>query len=365
MGEPIVPECGDGLPSAGELCFDDATLLTVGDLGYSPRVAEVSGDGRVDLIYLYGDEIIVRLGNGSGDFGPELSGGDVFCTDMELADVDGDNLLDHVCVNTYDTSLSVSLGNGSGSFTLQPESMTIPGNAAGLVVGDLNGDGNADVVTTHGAAGGSGSVRVSLSLGNGQFQAGAWVSCGNNLPCADVTLGDFTGDGNDDIALTAGEGAQQLRVLINDGSGGFGSLLVANVTTDAAFGVDAGDFNDDGTSDVALANGGNVLAMLGNGIASFEGTESLSTPDDSIATHVAVADVNNDALDDVLAIYSNQPIVSVFPSNGDGTFAERVDFVMGALADSVATGDVNEDGIPDIVLGSISSEVVTVFLSTP
>ena len=364
-GDPVVLECGDGIVAPGEVCFDDASVYNSGDIGYSPRVGEVNGDGNVDLLYMYGDQIVVRLGDGTGMFGPEIPDETIFCHEMELADVDGDDLLDHICVSDYDTPLSVSLGNGSGSFALQTNSVTLPTNAQQMAAGDLNGDGNADVVTVHGPGDGfSGAARVLLSQGNGEFVVGDSLST-SNLPAADTALGDFTGDGVPDIALTVAEGSDQLRIAINDGSGDFGAPLIVNVTTNGTQGVAAGDFNNDEDDDIALANGGNVLAMLGTGTASFEAPEVLPVPDGAVANLVTVADINSDELADVIAVYSNQAMVSVFPSNGDGTFDDRIDIMVGAASDSLATGDVNDDGVPDIVLGSTSTELITVLISTP
>lgn len=108
-----------------------------------------------------------------------------------------------------------------------------------------------------------------------------------------------------------------------------------------------------------------MLAMLGTGTASFEAPEVLPVPDGAVANLVTVADINSDELADVIAVYSNQAMVSVFPSNGDGTFDDRIDIMVGAASDSLATGDVNDDGVPDIVLGSTSTELITVLISTP
>jgi len=362
-GEPLPIECEDGTPAPGEVCFGDAAVLNAGDVGYSPRVGEVNGDGNVDLLYLYGDQIVVRLGDGSGMFGPEILDETLFCDTMELADVDGDDLLDHVCTVGYDNILSVSLGNGSGSFSLQNSPLQIPDSPAELVAGPLNADENADVATIHDGDT-SRVVRVLLSQGNGEFTINDNISTGN-LPGADIAMGDFTGDGVNDLVFTVSEGTAQVRISINDGDGGFGQALGVNVVTAGAFGVAAGDVNGDGDDDLAVANAGSVLSLLGTGTASFETAVSLDVPDGASAFRVALDDVTNDDFADIIAVYSNLAVVSVFPSNGDGTYAERVDFSIGAVSDSLSTGDVNDDGVPDLVIGSTAEELITVLVSTP
>jgi hypothetical protein len=361
-GETVPRECEDTVPAPGEVCFGDAAVMNAGDIGYSPRVGEVNGDGNVDVVYLYGDQIVVRLGDGTGMFGPEIPDETLGCDEMELADVDGDDILDHVCTWSAASELSVSINNGSGSFDLQDMPSTVGATPVELVAGDLNGDGNVDVVTIHG--GSSGFLRVALSQGNGLFSLGDTIST-SNLAGADVALGDFTGDGVDDVAFTTATGTAQVRISVNDGNGDFGQALEVNVTTSGAFGIAAGDVNADGDDDLAVANGDEVLSLLATGTASFEAAESLSIPADANAIRVAVTDVSNDGHADIIATYDNQTIVSVFQSNGDGTYAERIDFTIGSASDSLSTGDVNNDGIPDIVVGSTSAELVTVLISTP
>ncbi|MBL4689513.1 MAG: VCBS repeat-containing protein [Nannocystaceae bacterium] len=355
--------CGDGIAAPGEVCFDDASVLNAGDIGYSPRVGDVNSNGNVDLVYLYGDQVVVRLGDGAGGFGPELTDETLYCDQMELVDVNGDGDLDVVGTSMFDDFLTVALGTGTGSFTLQATSTILSGNPVQLVAGNLTGDNNPDVVSIHGTAfGGTGGARVLAADGMGGFSSSDFVSTGSAAG-RDVALGDFTGDGVLDVVLTIATGTSQVRIAVNNGAGQFGQSLVVNTTTSDASGVATGDFNDDGDDDIVVGNGPDVLVLLGTGAAAFENAVSLSVA--AHATRVAVADVTNDGIDDIIAVYDNAATVSVFPSAGDGTFGERVDFTIGAASDSLSTGDVNDDGIPDLVVGSTSDELITVLISTP
>lgn len=362
-GEPLPLECDDGIAAPGEVCFGDSAVINAGDIGFSPRVGDVGGDDSIDLVYLYGDQIVVRLGDGTGVFGPELTDETIFCTEMELVDVNGDGNLDVVATGTYNDSLTVALGSGTGNFTLQTPSATVSANPVQLVAGNLNGDGNADVVTIHGIEeGGTGGVRSVTSGGTGAFSVTDTLSTFSQGG-RDVTMGDFTGDGILDVAYTLGGGNDRVRIAINDGMAEFGQSLTVNVAAMDVTGIVAGDLNDDGDDDLAVGNGDEILVLFGTGTASFQ--PAVSLPSAGHATFVAIDDVTNDGVGDVIAIYDDTMVVSVFPSLADGTFGERVDLGLGVSSDSLSTGDVNEDGIPDLITGSTDDELVTILISTP
>lgn len=362
-GDPLPLECDDGIAAPGEVCFGDAAVINAGDIGHSPRVGDVGGDESVDLVYLSTDQIIVRLGDGAGGFGPELMDETIFCSQMELADVNGDGNLDVVGIVGYQDFLTVALGNGTGSFTLQAPSLTLGSNPVQLVAGNLDGDEYADVITIHGMEdGGTGGGRSVASNGAGGFELTDYFSTASQAG-RDVTTGDFTGNGILDVAYTLGGGSDRVRIAINDGTGEFGQSLGVNVAAVDPTGIVAGDLNGDGDDDLVVGNGGEVLVLLGTGTASF--MPAISLPAAGHATFVAIGDVTNDGVGDVIAIYDDTMAVSVFPSLADGTFGERVDLSIGVASDSLAMGDVNEDGIPDLITGSSDDELVTILISTP
>lgn len=362
-GEPLPVECDDGIAAPGEVCFGDAAVFNAGDIGHSPRAGNVGGDESVDLVYLSTDQIIVRLGDGTGGFGPELMDETIFCSQMELADVDGDGNLDVVGIVGYQDFLTVALGNGTGSFTLQAPSLTVGANPVQLVAGSLDGDEHADVITIHGTEdGGTGGGRSLASNGAGGFELTDYFSTASQAG-RDVTMGDFTGNGILDVAYTLGGGNDRVRIAINDGTGEFGQSLGVNVAALDPTGIVAGDLNGDGDDDLAIGNGDDILVLLGTGTASF--MPAISLPAAGHATFVAIEDVTNDGVGDVVAIYDDTMAVSVFPSLADGTFGERVDLSIGVASDSLSLGDVNEDGVPDLITGSTDDELVTILLSTP
>lgn len=130
----------------------------------------------------------------------------------------------------------------------------------------------------------------------------------------------------------------------------------------------AGDFNGDGTDDLATANysTAEVQVLIGMGDGTFdpgppESPRVCATGENPFA--IAATDFDGDgALDIVTANFASSDI-SVLSGAGDGTLAESARIATGAGPESVAVGDLDNDGIPDIVVANTNVSAVSVYLS--
>ena len=114
--------------------------------------------------------------------------------------------------------MTVLLGNGSGGFTAATGSPFAVGTSPYLVVvGDFNGDGIQDLAM---ANGGSNNVTVLLGNGSGGFTAAAGSPFAVGSWPVSLAVGDFNGDGIQDLAI-ANFGGNNVTVLLGNGSGGF------------------------------------------------------------------------------------------------------------------------------------------------
>ena len=310
----------------------DAMSLALGDL---------NGDGRLDVVVA--DECLsttdcrgfigVLLGNGDGTFQKPVlyySGG-YEALSLKVADVNGDGRPDLLVANscTQDSSCSsgggvvgVLLGNGDGTF--QPASSFATGGngATSLAVGDINADGKPDVVVTNscptnGCTSGIGVVGVLLGNGDGTFLSPALYSSGG-YKANSVTIADFNGDGNLDIAVlnncadSSCSTTGTVAVLIGSGDGTFLSGLAYGSSGYLASSIASGDVNGDGKPDLLITNdcastsgcAGVVAVFIGNGDGSFQ-SPTVYGSGGRDATSVALADVNADGFQDILVLNSS------------------------------------------------------------
>jgi FG-GAP repeat. len=128
--------------------------------------------------------------------------------DLAIGDLNGDGKPDLVTANfgTH-ADVSVLLGNGDGTFQSHVE-YPVEGDTAlltGVAVADLNGDGKLDLLVTSNITDSStehGNLSVLSGRGDGTFPTSTQLSVGNDIPL-DATIGDLNGDGKLDVVSTA------------------------------------------------------------------------------------------------------------------------------------------------------------------
>jgi len=380
-------------------------------LGLAPerRVTffHADGDGVLDLLsrtHLY-------RGDGTGGFDDATSALPAGLTaDAGLAlDIGGNGTFDLLTLqrsnHPLNASVHLALGDGAGSFTdvstfLPPS----PPNAWTLVAGDLDGDGDPDLVlgvhgqeelwrndgnrltpvasalpavndTTNGLAlfdaEGDGDLdlaltgdRLLLNDSAGTFTPGVLPAAGNSPDPFAVLALDREGDGDTDLVVL--DESQALppmflsyasasRLLVNDGAGGFTSSADLQPVAMHAVAGFAGDLDGDGDADLIVEDAARPNRLFWNdGAGRFTTVgETLDHVEPVVtSTAGALADLDGDGLIDALTptrVLLNDPpgVLSVLPGTLPPTPADPFGF---RGVSDIALGDLDGDGDADAYL---------------
>ena len=321
-------------------------------------LGDLNGDGSIDVFSVVrsaGNRVYTNDGAGSfTDTAQSLGTFQSF--DVRVGDVDGDGDLDAVVANTIaapGTPNRIYVNDGLGSFSDSGQ-MLGTNNSEGVDLGDIDGDGDLDAVfCNYTVAGSDPANRIHFNNGPGVF-----TISGQTLGSVDTrsaALGDVDGDGDLDVVF--GNRAVGNSIYANDGFGVF-TDTAQSLGSSRSFYVKLGDLDGDSDLDVVFANENNeanrVYTNAGAGV--FSSFQTLGNGD---STGVALGDVDADG--DLDVTFANEgaqanpvwingglpiTITSTAPANGDTDVAINTKITV--------TFD------QDIDTGSISSNTITI-----
>ena len=179
--------------------------------------------------------------------------------------------------------------------------------------------------------------------------------------------GDLNGDGYSDLAVP-NERANDVRVFLNDGHGGYEDFAVLPIPRGAVPSPNEGaDFDRDGIVDFAVGNAGNdlVSVFMGEGDGGFRHGGNYGAG--RAVRGVCFLDADGDGFTDIAtANMRGRPgngTVSLMRNDGSGGFDDAATLVTNARAGKTcASADANGDGITDLFVGAYGSLEVVVFL---
>jgi len=293
----------------------------------------------------------------------EVTANNVYgATDVAMGDFNKDGRPDMAIGRPNEHLLSVVYGQAAGGFSA-PNNIKVGNTPNAVAVGDFNGDGKPDLVV---ANAGSENVRVLLNNSVVGFSLGYSVDTPLGFSPASLAVGDFNGDGKDDLVVT-NPAADQVSVLLGTD---FGDFLSPNAYAvgDSPWSVAVGDFNGDGKPDLAVANfgagkgTGSVSILISKGILGFGSAFTIYVGDNP--EDLAVGDFNVDGKLDLAVTNRSPGNVMVLLNNGVGTFISSINYAVGYGPNALAVGDINGDGKPDLSVANNFSNSVSVLLNT-
>jgi uncharacterized repeat protein (TIGR01451 family) len=322
--------------------FGSAVQYITGSDPVAVATGDFNGDGKVDLAVAnnYSYTVSILLGNGDGTFQAAVSYNvGSYPNGLGLADLNNDGKTDIVVAVTYSNGVAVLLGNGNGTFA--PPAYYVAHTGAypySLATGDFNGDGNVDVAVT------ASSLWVLLGNGNGTLQPG--VEYAATASPNYVTATELNGDSKIDLIISSYYNSK-VSVMLGNGDGTF-QAPANQISVYDPNSVSVGDFNGDGNTDAVVTTyyDSNVKILIGAGNGTFAAPVAYPSSYGSYSS--TVDDLNGDGKLDILVANGGSNGIAMLRGNGDGTFQPYTFFNVGSGPSQVVVSDFNGDGKADL-----------------
>jgi hypothetical protein len=380
--------------------FEPPDTLDLAGSANTVAVGDFDGDGIEDLAAAYGfgpGAISLWLGTGNPAAAfvhqtPDVAVG-VAPQALLAHDLDGDGRDDLAVANGgpsgdgADDDVSILLGSPTG--LVQGETLAVRDAPLKIDGGDLDADGDLDLVVTNLGTGSAAdpSMHVSVLTGNGKGHFEVSNQAVNCRPTG-VAIADLVAGDGLEVGVGCGSGAAVVRIFEPDAQG-FLQQVGSDHPACGTNPVDlaAGNFDGLGTADLAVVCLAPKFAVLGSagGFAPLPGpnhTAANPEPEFKVVSPSGIAsllqvdaiDVNSDGFDDVLATDVGTGHAFVADGRANGRFLPETGpagsvrvgtpfFVARGLTDATAA-DIDEDGKRDLV-ATAGNQIVIRYATTP
>ena len=368
-----------GLPSITTGTMAAKVDISVGVNHEGVVFADIDGDGKPDMITAQSNNASIYENQHSsgaittGSFAAKVD----FATgtgpnSAGVGDIDNDGDLDIVTPNWTAGTVSVLTNTTSGAISFATKvDLTVNAGPARARVHDLDGDGNADIVALNNT-GGNMTVFRNVHAPGTAFSTNSMVAKTDYATLAnpsDLDIGDIDGDGLADVVVGSTGGTAHISVFHNTSNGGAISLATKDdfVIGAAARGIALGDIDGDGKLDIsATSQTPNTVSVYRNTATSGDITggslaaaQTFTTGTDPFG--LALGDIDGDGKLDIVVANEGSDDISIFRNTAtSGTIngsslATKVDFASGDVPASVGVADIDGDDKPDIAVTNVGT----------
>lgn len=374
---------------------DYSTSTEIVDFADVVTLADLEGDGDLDLFMVYETKVKIHKNNGSGTFSAFSYKGNMgskYGNGIDVADNNGDGDID-VAVSTSSglvffengdlvivssnsptnnsinvaasSNITATFNGAMNSSTLDDSSVIVQGSLTGKIAGAISYSGNTVTfnptndfkvgetvsLTITSAAentGGTGlyspfsSSFIVAASGNGNFVYRDSVSLG--LSFQNFVSADMDGDGDVDLVGTNGS-----NIVVYENNAGSFSQLSTLAVTSSPYDLIVLDLDKDGDLDVIANSGSNsdVFIILNNGSGTLSNSSTFNSTAGSYTNiRMKAGDFNGDGYSDFTYRIGNG-LLYVAMNNGDLTFTSKT--FNATYYSYLATGDIDNDNDIDIV----------------
>jgi hypothetical protein len=325
-------------------------LIDLPALPRAARIAAASGGAPAVLFVAHDDGVSAITRGATGWQRRELSAPS-FVSDLAVGDVDGDGRADVVVPDERTNQLVVLRGTADGGFTAGPRVNTVRAPSR-IVLADVDGDHRLDLLVI-----GDPGLVVHSGLANGGFGEPRIVQSGDHL--SDVVAADVNADGRIDLAVLD-RSRSTLSFLLGGDGGRFspGDSYLVGYGAEAAL---VADLDGDGKIDALALNqlGDNATLLHGLGGGRFDGIVCLRAELGDL-TAIAVDDFDRDEHPDIAVASEPGGRIALYLGRGDGRFQAQPPISVGRQPRALVAGDFDQDGSPDLAVVNFGGDTVAI-----
>ena len=337
-------------------------------------IADLNGDGRKDIVMSTSaysntndNSILIFFQNATGGLNPPVRyAAGASAVSVAIADFNGDGKLD-IAVGKKTAGIRVFWQDSQGGFTNFTDYPTA--NAYQIVAGDFNHDGRMDIA---GIGWNTSVVDIFTQSNNGTlFLSGSYPASYEGYN--DIKAADVNGDGLTDLVIMNGQtySVPNVSILLQTNGGFSAPITCALSGNQLTTGVGVGDFTGNGTNDIVVVYGGDAptskLSVFnqsaGNAFALGVTMDSYDVPE-----AIAVGDLDMDGRADVVTLHGGWNAGGVYLQQSPGQLSPEQLFTLPYASlynpQGLALGDVNGDGSPDIVIADYNNGLLVVYNAT-